>query len=606
MQELELAPGFVLDGRYRIEDRIGQGGFGRVYRAVDVRFAAPVAVKELIYQGSEPGEWESRFRREAGLLFTLKHRALPKVTDFLVSAGRTFLVMEFIEGRSLKDLIDERDRRPFPVRQILEWFHCLCDILEYLHGRSPPVIHRDIKPANLIWNEGSGTLLLVDFGITRIGSTSRTEAYGTPGYAPPEQACGIALPAVDIYAMGATLHYIITGRNPAEHPFDFEPVRSLRPDAPYALAEAVDRMVALRARDRFSSIAETKAFYEASEKTRGHAKPLSYADPVRPEAAPVQGRETSAGSFPMVARHSRGESLPAEGRKSPNEPLPALARESRAESLPVGVRLRAKPEIPQRPITPLSPVSLPPGLSFLFLNAFGFEEYLLEKDGSILIWIPPGSFLFGVSPGDGEKESGELPVQRLELMGFWIGKEPVTNGRIALFYSRTGARIPIDWHDYWRKTGKEWPAVYLSWHDAVAYCTWAGALLPTEEEWERAARGEDERRYPWGDFFDTARLNCWDSPGNLNRASLFDGKGPSPVGACPAGASEYGCFDMCGNTWEWCRGSSATPIRPLRGGAWNEIPRHCRITKRRGADGSLRANNVGFRIVIEEIIRTSS
>ena len=564
----QLDAGALLDRRYEVISLISQGGFGRVYKAMDNRFAANVAIKEMTGSfdtDDERAAMERYFKQEAQVLFALKHPSLPTVSDYFFEQHRFFLVMEYIEGRSLRTIIEQNTgSEPFDENLAFIWFQSLLEIMEYLHRQNPPIIHRDIKPDNLIWQLDRKTLYLVDFGIIRVGCATRTVSYGTPGYASPEQASGKATPAVDIFGAGATLYHLLTGDDPADHPFDFEPVQSIRPDISPAFAGAVDIMVSLRARERFQSTEEIRRYLNS------HGVLSATVLPSHPAAPP--GHPAAPPSHPAAP--------------------------------------------PPRPMTPLSPAVLPAGITFIHINSSGFEEYQNDIDNASLIWIPPGEFLMGAGKEDRDARADEKPLHRVTLSGYWIYQYEVTNRQFALFVHRTGYAATPEWEEYWEKSGDHYPVVFVTYQDATAYCRWAGAQLPTEAQWECAARGGDERFFPWGNFFDNSRFNCWDSPAMPGRANFFDGRGPLKAGSCRGGDSPCGAADMSGNVWEWCLDTfeesfyeqspendpfchkERSPFKVLRGGSWNEIPRNCRTTRRVKANSGNAARDRGFRCAI--------
>jgi formylglycine-generating enzyme required for sulfatase activity len=191
-----------------------------------------------------------------------------------------------------------------------------------------------------------------------------------------------------------------------------------------------------------------------------------------------------------------------------------------------------------------------------------------------MILIPAGEFLYG-----DKKKKVILPE-------FWIDKTPVTSAEYARFVADTGHKPPEHWKGKAPpKYMADHPVTYVSWHEAVAYAEWAGKRLPTEEEWEKAARGSDGREYPWGDRFDPNRCNTKES-GIRNT---------TPVGQySPQGDSPYGCVDMAGNVWEWTASSSMIH-KMLRGGSWNNSLRIANCTYRSWYPPRYRLNDVGFR-----------
>lgn len=217
-----LASGTVLQGRYRIEAVLGSGAFGRVYRATDD--ADPthpaVAIKELLdHQFATPtdkGEAISWFKREVSTLLTLDHPNIPAIYGYWTARateGPFYLAMDYVPGKTLDDVLLDRGGR-VPWSAVVEWGITLCDVLTYLHQQTPPFIFRDIKLANVILDSRTNQPVLIDFGIARQMATAAGTAIGTWGYVPFEQVMGRAEPRSDIYALGALLHALVTGRHP--------------------------------------------------------------------------------------------------------------------------------------------------------------------------------------------------------------------------------------------------------------------------------------------------------------------------------------------------------------------------------------------------------
>lgn len=225
-----LAPGAILKERYRIVEHIGSGGHGEVYRAEDTQFAERVvAIKSMSQSGlsqQEAVEASEAFKREAFLLAKLVHPNLPAIHDYFSERNSWYLVMSFIEGETLEHYM-ESVGGALPVDEALQIGIQLCSVLEYLHEHRPPIIFRDLKPSNIM-RTSRGQLYLIDFGIARIfkqGQSRDTIALGSPGYAAPEQyGKQQSTPRTDIYNLGATLHHLLSGRDPSESPFVFPPL----------------------------------------------------------------------------------------------------------------------------------------------------------------------------------------------------------------------------------------------------------------------------------------------------------------------------------------------------------------------------------------------
>ena len=234
-----LTPGTRLQGgRYLIKKILGQGGMGAALLATDIRLdSKPVVIKELISDSTDPVKLQEdvrNFKREVATLAHIDHPLVPNVTDHFQEGSRYFMVQEYVEGENLEERMD-RINQPMKEREVLNYASQVLDILDYLAQQTPPIVHRDIKPANIIIGAKDKRAHLVDFGIARADVTrnakrKQTSALGTPGYAPPEQYQGNADPRSDLYALAATLHHLLTNRDPRNHPpFSYPPVRALNP-----------------------------------------------------------------------------------------------------------------------------------------------------------------------------------------------------------------------------------------------------------------------------------------------------------------------------------------------------------------------------------------
>jgi hypothetical protein len=214
-----LTPETILQGRYRIVRQLGQGGMGAVYEAIDQRLDTTVALKETLFADER---LRKQFEREARLLARLHHPALPRVSDHFSEADGQFLVMQYIPGDDLSEMMTKK-RSPFPANQVLTWADQLLDALDYLHTQDPQIVHRDIKPQNLKLTS-RGQIILLDFGLAKgqVGDISRVTTaasiFGyTPNYAPLEQIQGLGTDTrSDLYSLGATLYHLLTGVKPPD------------------------------------------------------------------------------------------------------------------------------------------------------------------------------------------------------------------------------------------------------------------------------------------------------------------------------------------------------------------------------------------------------
>lgn len=257
----------LLMDRYRIIGVLGGGGMGTVFQARDSHFPEAkrlVAIKEMITPATgDPNQRTSMFKtfqREANILAALSHPAIPKIYEFFTTDYRAYLVMEYINGSDLDALLART--RSLPVEKVIDWAIELCDVLDYLHSNKPqPIIFRDVKPANIMI-DSLGKVRLIDFGIAKIFEGDKKHTMiGTEGYSAPEQYRGDVNPSSDIYGLGATLHHVLTRKDPrVEPPFSFHerPILRLNPLVPPSLIAVVDRALQQRVEDRFTSCAEMK------------------------------------------------------------------------------------------------------------------------------------------------------------------------------------------------------------------------------------------------------------------------------------------------------------------------------------------------------------
>ncbi|MBL8202806.1 MAG: protein kinase [Blastocatellia bacterium] len=248
----QLAPGTVLADRYQIQQRVGGGGMGSVYKATDRNLAhRVVAIKEMLELFADQtarAKAIEDFKRESELLARLEHPSIPTIYDYFfdLTRGRYYLVMKFIDGG---DLATYHQAAGGVVDEITvtRWAVQICDVMDYIHSQKPPLIYRDLKPANLMLDARTQRVMLVDFGIARFVAPTQkgVTAVGTMGYAPPELFAGKATPASDLYSLGATMFHLLTGKDPQDNPlliFDFTKNPSPRQINP-ALTERMEQII---------------------------------------------------------------------------------------------------------------------------------------------------------------------------------------------------------------------------------------------------------------------------------------------------------------------------------------------------------------------------
>ena len=273
----QLQPGTTLASRYLIQEVIGIGGMGSVYRARDLHFPNIVkltAIKEMINQAPNPLVRQTvvqNFEREANILATLNHPSIPRIYDYFSEGIRSYLVLEFVSGKDLEAIVNETEGF-LPEEQVLAWAIELCDVMSFLHNHKPdPIIFRDMKPSNVMINS-QNHVVLVDFGIARtFQSGQKGTMIGTEGYSPPEQYRGEATPLADIYALGATLHHALTRRDPRlEPPFSFSerPIRKVNPVVSMELEAVVNTALQYNPEERYQTAEAMKeALLSAARKT---------------------------------------------------------------------------------------------------------------------------------------------------------------------------------------------------------------------------------------------------------------------------------------------------------------------------------------------------
>ncbi|MCD4785543.1 MAG: protein kinase [Candidatus Eremiobacteraeota bacterium] len=327
-----LSPKTIHKGRYQINRKLGQGGMGEVYLANDTVMHSKVVVKEMKSKNASTNDriyFEKRFEEEARLLFRLKHNNLPRVTDLFKEGESYFLVMEYIEGENLEDVAGKRPDGRITVDECIEWMGTALEILKYLHGQKPPVVHRDIKPSNIMLTE-TGDIFIVDFGIARTVGTRTYTLVGTPGFISPEHMTGKLCLSSDIYSLGATLHFLLTGDNPQNRdPFDFPPLSKYRDDIPEGLQDIFDKMIAMKRDDRYRRVEDVLTDLANIKCILSPASPFSVGG-----TSPSRFLETSPSRDP---------------EQQPSSAMPPSESPAMADLLPAPVR-------PQKKRTPIIPL----------------------------------------------------------------------------------------------------------------------------------------------------------------------------------------------------------------------------------------------------------
>jgi len=650
-----LKPGDTLPGgEIRIEAVIGKGAFGVVYRAWDETLSRTVAVKELRRDAPGMGsttfdKYADRFQREARVQAQFNHPHIVQVHRLVQQGETLYLVMEFVDGPNLRDVLTERG--PLPLEEAVQLTLDLLDALSAVHAHEWDIVHRDIKPSNVLIADGRAKL--TDFGLAQLASESSRSQLGgnhpgTPLYMSPEQERTVAYlkPASDLYSAGCVLFELLTGKPYKQVDDDPDALRRLRPDTPPALAHiiahattedlkgryrcATDFATELRAWQREQQAAQ-EAAREATRKAEQERQQREAEIAARRQRE-AEERARQQHEAETAAQRRRDAEVAARQKQEAEEELrqeaarkAALERRKRQRQVLQQLKTwaiwgggalalllvataggsalwRALKPIPtatatsqvvmaltrtptQTPIatatatatTTATTAATAPATATptepTRVNASLGDTWTRPVDDMVMVYVPAGEFQMGSTEGD----SDEAPVHTVALDGFWIDRTEVTNAQ----YGKCVMADKCDPSDYSGDSlfnGDDQPVVGVSWHDAVAYCEWAGGRLPTEAEWEYAARGPEGLTYPWGNEWDCTRGNFDTDCGS----DTYDYT--APVGSFPAGASWADALDLSGNVWEWVAdwygsypsGRQVNPTGPqsggyrvLRGGSWN-------------------------------------
>ena len=542
-------------GRYRITGELGAGGMGTVYRGIDPLIDRTVAVKTIrqnsLGSPAEAARLTERLQREARAAGSLTHPNIVTVFDAGEEQGFTYIVMEFIAGSTL-DAVLESVAAPLSPRRALDILAQAAAALDFAHSRG--IVHRDVKPSNIMVQQ-DGQVKLTDFGIARrttSASLTLPGAAGSPYYMSPEQLRGReAGPKSDQYSLGVVAWILLTESKPFDSQQMIPLIAKIRvgdPTRSSGLSPEVDAVLC-RALSK-----EPAARFESCN---SFVAALRDACLIPHKPASKQGRVAVAAI--LAACVLAGAALAWKFRAAP--PAPIAEAPKPASIAPAQVASSAPPsgkpaekatatagrtdKHPHRAPTPLV-YARKPG-----------ETKTNSDDGLTYVWVPPGSFSMGCSLGDAECAEDEKPVHAVTISkGFWIGRTEVTE---EAYRKVTGADEGI-----LRRANR--PANSAAWEGAKAYCDAVAMRLPTEAEWEYAARaGSAASRY-----------------GELDRIAWYDGNsGQQPHDVAGKEPNAWGLYDMLGNVWEWTadwygryapepaadpQGPATGPFRVRRGG----------------------------------------
>jgi len=655
--------GRVIENKYRLEERIGVGGMGTVYRATRLLIGDSVAIKLMNADFVRDTEAE-RFRREAQAAARLKHQNVVGIYDFGVTPdGAIYLVMELVEGESLRQIVKRRGAvEPKAAGEIIRQ---VCAALDEAHHRH--IVHRDIKPDNIIveTTQRGVRVKVLDFGVAKLRDlpvttlTQTGSVVGTPHYMSPEQCLGEELDQrSDIYSAGVVLYEMLCGVVPFNSPTSTavivqhvnQPPPSLREKNPN-VSRALERAV-LHALEKRRE-ARPQAAAALAEEVAAALEGRAWSDEITLDTGPDVSTANSPGlraavAPPPAAARAAFASSQSDAPGAQLAPTEVL-RTPHAISGPVSpariIRVSPAQESGARPARGKSAAIVVAAVAASILviavlvglivwfpkgggsgeNAGGANISADKSQGSEdkakadegakaaqaapvadqgaekvdpnaarddggrtpppgMAYVPGGTFWMGRNKSDGGDEY-ENPAHQVTVGPFFIDKYEVTCEEYARFLQATDyPRLPNGWHGRVCRAGAErLPVTGVTWDDADAYARWAGKRLPTEEEWEFAARGADGRRYPWGDEWRAGLANAGDE-GKSRRGFVEVGR--------YAAASPFGVFDMAGNVWEW----TASPLaaypggrlprldmgdyRVIRGGSWESSEKQATMTFR--------------------------
>ncbi len=548
---------------YKLLSRLGTGGQANVYKAVQISMNRHVAVKVIT---PEQGVLEAelgRFLREARVLARLRHENIVQAIDYGEHEGIRYLVMEFIEGESVLDIIEREGA--LGNRRAIEIAIQICRALEHADGFG--VIHRDIKPANIVITP-TQRAVLVDFGLARpeetdLQLTMTGTTVGTPHYMSPEQIRGVEKLDVraDLYALGATFYHLLTGIVPFPMSSKAEIMAShlreevkLPKDLPKGIPEYIFDIVRTAMEkdreDRYASAREMLADLVASKQRLPQHTHVDLPVLGRREEELQQKLEEMSKERDRLAEHAR-------------------LLEERLRSVETS-KIMPKPTATQETDSPGS------------ISEVADVNPMVKVDGGFF------------TCGEPEGKDVDTPKREVNLEAFWIDIYPVTNHQYAKFVRETDRMPPKHWEGE-QPPGElaNHPVVWVTWQDAVEFAAWAGKRLPTPIEWQKAARGTDGRPFPWGEIPDPRRCNC---------KEMGIG-GTTSVGEYKNGISPFDVHDMAGNVAEWVFGKFAVHgpsdvgqvIRAVCGGSWRDSIMRSRCASRRGYRDGGKAPYVGFR-----------
>ena len=617
-------------GNYEVVSPFGEGGMGELYLGRHTRLAREVIIKTIRTEDFSPRQIEhlrDRLEREAFVQSQLDHPNIVRVYDFIAVGDTTCIVMEYVPGRDLRKMI-MRETGPIADYRALKLFKQVLAAIEYAHNfiyldktgaRHQGIIHRDLKPANILVTPDD-LVKVTDFGIVKVrgvkGGTQMGFNPGTPEYMSPEQARGRELDhRSDIYSLGVVVYEMLTGHVPFEGDgsgtSDYEirrghielpvpPMAEYYPGISSELEKVVLKALEKNPDDRFQTARQFFDLLEEYEQT-GLAKITGRMLGAR-QTVLQDGRGSGRSSLADAPTVGIGNTVLTEPSRSSGGLANNANSYSSANS--AGVDSYSRPKTDRLPQERKSKWPLIVGIIVMALLTIGISYWLLTRQKPPIDHDPPPVPFNMISIPGGEFQMGrdngndfEKPAHLVNIESFLIDKYEVTNEQYSQFVRQTRHQPPSHWPNGQYQTGKATlPVVNVSWYDAKDYCEWAGKQLPTEDQWEFAARGKDGRLYPYGEQWKPRFSNAKEV--GLNE--------PQPVGSYPDGASPFGVLDMAGNAAEWTASdykpylnSPASPQegqKVIRGGGFRVPANEQTATDRFFDRPDVRYDFIGFRL----------
>ncbi|MEA5534070.1 bifunctional serine/threonine-protein kinase/formylglycine-generating enzyme family protein [Crocosphaera sp. XPORK-15E] len=614
-----------LGDRYRPISLIGEGAFGRTFKAVDEhRLNTPCVIKQFIFTDPNPKTLEKAvvlFKQEAQRLFELgKHPQIPDLFAYFEQEGKSYLIQELVDGEDLLKVLQQQTLSETEVKQFLL---DLLPVLQFIHERN--VIHRDIKPDNII-RAKDGKLVLIDFGvskqinaITTVGTTT-----GTPGYASPEQMRGMVYPASDLYGLGVTAIRLLTGCIPQQrnnslideiyNPLEMKWVwrdylqqqgKTVSP----TLGEILDKLIQEKVKNRFQSAEEALNALKTNSISvnigyrflQNIFTKLQQTTVISPNSAP---KESQTVQNPLYQPPSKPQPTIIVG----NSPQPVTTQPQRSN---LGFSAKNS-DYPTQTFS-YETVTVKVTASGIDYEqkqgkANYFTVHLGNSETLDMVAIPPGKFLMGAPESEEESKNYERPQHWVTLQSFYMSKFPITQGQYQGIMGENPSRF----------NGQNQPVERVSWDNAIKFCeklsqkTRLKFSLPSESQWEYACRAGTTTPFYYGETITTDLTNY---NGNYVYGNGLKGgyrKKTTDVRSFPLNA--FGLYDMHGNVWEWCtdtwhddyhnavnNGSAWVNQESsrcvIRGGSWVDNPKNCRSASRNYFERENYSHHIGFRVI---------